>query len=745
MSSVTSIAPDTAEAVRFLLAHAGNALTTITGIVPDGGTVTRTFSPDQTDELGNFIEKHQRNRNLYYSVNPVRRPLRKKASKDDIKCLAWVHVDCDPRAGYDREAERDRILQNLQRFTPQPHVILDSGNGYQALWRLRHPLPNGGDYEALEALNRRLKILLGADSCHNIDRILRIPGTLNLPTAKKRAKDCVPVLATVVREEPGTCESHDFPNPPDRLEELLADKKIRMRWNGNGHGLKDTSRSGFDLSLVGRLHRRGATRDETKAILGIYPFGQYSETRDERQFDRCWEKAEESTSQDQQDHGIIEELNREFALILVGDKVAVLVDEPKRPINLLSVAAFCLWLRNRQVWTTGSSGQPKSTSAGNLWLAHPRRRQYKQLVFAPGLETPSDTFNVWRGFGTIPKAGDCSLFVSHLRDNVCRGNNDLFEWVFGWFAQLFQQPAIKLGTALVLRGRAGTGKTFVGRTMQRLLGEAHYKLASSPRYITGRFNAHLISCLLLHSDEGFWAGNHEAEGILKDLITNDTQLIEYKGKEVIEVRNYIRLLVTSEHDWVVPAGLRDRRFTVLDVGEEHIQDTKYFGAIQQQLNHGGYEALLYDLLHFSYSDEVLRQIPKTAAHQEQLIATLPPEEGWIADLLMNALLPGDWDGVGQSPAEILYDSYLQRTARRGISRKAIEMKLSIFLRNLFPEIGKRQRGYIDWHGNERSGMVWTFPSLGDARTAFEKHVGNAMPWGAIEAWLPTPRPDPETF
>ena len=62
MSSVTSIAPDTAEAVRFLLAHAGNALTTITGIVPDGGTVTRTFSPDQTDELGNFIEKHQRNR-----------------------------------------------------------------------------------------------------------------------------------------------------------------------------------------------------------------------------------------------------------------------------------------------------------------------------------------------------------------------------------------------------------------------------------------------------------------------------------------------------------------------------------------------------------------------------------------------------------------------------------------------------------------------------------------------------------
>jgi hypothetical protein len=42
---------------------------------------------------------------------------------------------------------------------------------------------------------------------------------------------------------------------------------------------------------------------------------------------------------------------------------------------------------------------------------------------------------------------------------------------------------------------------------------------ADPRYITGRFNSHLVKCLLLHCDEGFWAGDKAAEGKLKDLIT----------------------------------------------------------------------------------------------------------------------------------------------------------------------------------------------------------------------------------
>ena len=79
----------------------------------------------------------------------------------------------------------------------------------------------------------------------------------------------------------------------------------------------------------------------------------------------------------------------------------------------------------------------------------------------------------------------------------------------GWWAQILQQPSIKMATALVLRGPFGAGKTKVGQVMGSLIGE-HYLLVASPRYITGQFNSHMASLLVLHADEAFWAGDKAA-------------------------------------------------------------------------------------------------------------------------------------------------------------------------------------------------------------------------------------------
>ena len=98
-----------------------------------------------------------------------------------------------------------------------------------------------------------------------------------------------------------------------------------------------------------------------------------------------------------------------------------------------------------------------------------------------------------------------------------------------WLADIFQRPALKCGTSLALRGKQGVGKTKVGEVMRSLLG-VHYKLVADPRYVTGRFNSHMISLLMLHADEGFWAGDKKAEGKLKDLVTGDTHPIEFKGQ-----------------------------------------------------------------------------------------------------------------------------------------------------------------------------------------------------------------------
>ena len=135
----------------------------------------------------------------------------------------------------------------------------------------------------------------------------------------------------------------------------------------------------------------------------------------------------------------------------------------------------------------------------------------------------------------------------------------------------------------MLRGKQGVGKTKIGEIMESLLG-VHYKLVADPRFVTGQFNSHMISLLLLHADEGFWAGDKKAEGKLKDLVTGKKHPIEFKREEAFWVNNYVRLLVTGNQDWQVPAGFDERRFAVLDVGDAHKQDHAYFAAIDAEMD-----------------------------------------------------------------------------------------------------------------------------------------------------------------
>ena len=80
--------------------------------------------------------------------------------------------------------------------------------------------------------------------------------------------------------------------------------------------------------------------------------------------------------------------------------------------------------------------------------------------------------------------------------NICQANDDLYDWVICWMAEIVQQPTRKSGTALAIRGLQGTGKTKFAEVFGSLFG-SHYVVAADPRYITGHFNSHLSACLLL--------------------------------------------------------------------------------------------------------------------------------------------------------------------------------------------------------------------------------------------------------
>lgn len=410
--------------------------------------------------------------------------------------------------------------------------------------------------------------------------------------------------------------------------------------------------------------------------------------------------------------------------MLLGSGPAVLregADSSGKPDRrLLTIGGFKDWIRPHRIQV----GR-KDTAAADFWLNSPDHRKYEGLCFAPGEATPG-FYNLWRGWAVEPDStSSCQLFISHIADNVCQGDGTLFAWVMGWFAAIVQRPAEKMGISLVLRGRQGAGKTIVGRTVGALFG-LHYTLVADPRYITGRFNSHLVDCLMLQADEGFWAGDHAAEGKLKDLITGDYHLIEYKGKEPVRVRNHVRLLVTSNARWVVPAGLDERRFAVIDVGDDQAQNHNYFRAIDHQMqNEGGLGALMHYLQEFDFTDVPLRNVPATEALLEQKVQSLPPDAQWWLDILHRGELPDDRAAVGVCPTAALYDSYIESAKNSGATRRSLEVQLATFLREHVPRL-ERSRGTITPRGPRV--YVYSFPKLATCRAVFAERIGHDIAW-----------------
>jgi hypothetical protein len=274
-----------------------------------------------------------------------------------------------------------------------------------------------------------------------------------------------------------------------------------------------------------------------------------------------------------------------------------------------------------------------------------------------------------------------------------------------------------MGTALCLRGKQGVGKTKVGEVVGSLFG-THYELVSDPRYITGQFNSHMAELLLLHADEAFWAGDRRAEGKLKDLVTGLRHRLEFKGVDPISVRNLIRLFVTGNQDWLVPAGFGERRFAIFDVGEGKIKENAYFAAIDREMNNGGREALLHHLLRFDLSQVNLRVIPNTEALLEQIIESATPEQAWWLDTLKRGQLPCGFPEQKTCPKRSLFLRYIQHAQQQGVRRRAIETRIGMFLtKYVGPELKGERETYTIHRGVrdiQEFGYIYRFPSLGSA-------------------------------
>lgn len=797
--NLSDIKGDNSEALRFLRWLRPNGPWVVTSIGLDRrGIDTRTFGPETIEDLISWLNAHNGVDNCYVMVNPSRTPLTKKASKEDVEYLEFLHVDCDPPKGADLNSSRAEILLRLQTYEPKPSAIIDSGGGYQAYWRLTEPIFVGGNLqmaEEVEAYNVQLELVLKGDHCFNIDRIMRLPGTINLPDAKKKAAGRIERISTIVGDLPDltypldtfTAAPRSSPSPSaslstprvqisgnlapvliDDLPETVPNriKMLIVQGSDPDEPTKYASRSEVSWAVTCGLLRAGCDDNTVAAILldpdyavSGHTLAQRRPTEYvERQIQRAKEEVEEPMLRVLNErHAVIHDMGGKCRII--SETMDYSVTPPRPKISKQSFEDFRNRYMNQRVQVGKSDkGEAVYMSAGKWWLLHPLRREYTTLVFAPDREIEG-AYNLWKGFAceAIPGTNH-EPWLRHLYDNICNGNDEQYQYLIRWMARGVQQPNMQGEVAFVMRGNRGAGKGTVATVYGSLWGR-HFLHLSSAKHLVGQFNAHLRDCVFLYADEAFFAGDKAHESSLKTIITESTQMIEPKGVDAELVPNYLHLMMSSNQDWVVPAGSDERRFFVVDVSEEHKQDTSYFGEIRRALDNGGRESLLHFLLTLDISDFNVREVPQTGALQAQKIYSMSTEESWWMERLTEGRTTAHlavWETSLQK--NDLYSDYIRYAEQQRQMRRASPATMGMFLKKVMP--GDYPRGIQrmtqvsrpDQFGNEvvtnERRYFYDLPALEDCRSEWEKRFGRCD-WPAdIDDNEPPPRtmhPDEEPY
>ena len=177
------------------------------------------------------------------------------------------------------------------------------------------------------------------------------------------------------------------------------------------------------------------------------------------------------------------------------------------------------------------------------------------------------------------------------------------------------------------------------------------------------------------------------------------------------------------------------------VADTYRQDPAWFGPIYQRLRSGGYEAMLFDLLHHDMGDWHPRQIVRTAALAEQQEQSLSPLDAWWLQLLQTAVLAGANSSAPDRAISNRYEDEISESDGFGGRRTRTVKRDGLYdqARAVSPEL----RGYTEaalgrylkqqgcrnaWVRRHRG---WQFPPLANCRARWLERFPMTV-WNDLE-------------
>lgn len=561
---------------------------------------------------------------IYWHVNATREGLTTKATKADITAVRYAHVDIDPpKVGtWDRAA----VLSDL--LSQRPSKVIDSGNGLQGLWALQP----GATVEQVEMVNRGLIQRFNADKgTWNVDRVFRLPDTINWPNALKRAAGREPVMASVLLDEPGltyeigallaawpyvapvaragadeidpityeiiplperasaaTAELVMHPAGADRSVDVsravtamardgLSDAEIMgvilnpaLPISGHCLDQKDPERAARRKCSLAAAHRfdpESMFPDEVVTPAGVLPEPPVV-TR--AKVGGYGSRAVNGFM------GIADQMDHFQGCVYIMHSDRVLMPDGVE----LNQSRFDV-MRGGQLFAMDDTNDKTTKSA---WEAFLKNSAYSpptahNTCFRPELPPMAMvTDGTWRLVNTYqpietPRcAGDAGPFLRHMATLFPEERDRTI--LLSYMASLVQNPGVKFQWWPVIQGAKGNGKTLLLNVLTYCVGEQYSHLPNTSKMTRNgiSFNGWLKGKLFLGMDEVYSSQRRDFLEEFKPYVTNRRLPIESKGVDEYTGDNRANGMMLTNHKDGVPVDKDERRYAVFFTHQQTAED-----------------------------------------------------------------------------------------------------------------------------------------------------------------------------
>jgi hypothetical protein len=278
----------------------------------------------------------------------------------------------------------------------------------------------------------------------------------------------------------------------------------------------------------------------------------------------------------------------------------------------------------------------------------------ENVFVIPEMGTPSFIYKTYNG----TKNESALAIFDELLEIMTNHNAQLKQYLLSWLAHLVQNPKELPGVAIIFSGQKGAGKDTLGDFIgEYIVGNKYYQNYSNQGQYFDKHDETKGNKFLLKIEElnRRTLTNGVNGEIFKANITSPMLNLNPKGSPAYNVRNYGRIMATTNNGNSVDVGQKERRYVIMVVSGEKIGVSEYWNKVRKELftDAGGY-TIGKMLEEYEISDFNPRVLPENNYLNELQKETEDPIKTFIESV-----------ENGEYCASDLYDKYREYCNSKG--------------------------------------------------------------------------------